>query len=209
MDFKAIRDSHQALQEEVLRRKARHEAETDKPFSAWEAVLDIGYEWWQSQPKEARTGYEDMLAYMGDAFGEMAVLLIQMGKANQQIRNGGIEQYFDNGYASCKTRRRFAMVEYDNIELHEQLVELFNTHFASNGFFKNIHRLLVDIKGRLRDWLDDMIDIDKSGCERCRMHPPGLDAEDLDDRWYSDELDIGKNMVKVVEEMFRKGGGHE
>ena len=126
MDIKTIRDDHQALHDEMVSRKARHEAETHEPFSAWQTVLDVGYEWWQSHPKEAGITYADMIDHMGGEYGEFAALLVLLGKANCQICNGGVSQYFDNGFASAGARGCFS--KKDDLELHHRLVALFGKY---------------------------------------------------------------------------------
>ena len=63
-----------------------------------QSILDIGYCWWQ---KELVDRYSDMIEKMKDDFGKEFAILILLGKYNQQVGNGGHQQYFDNGYASA------------------------------------------------------------------------------------------------------------
>jgi len=100
-----------ALRAELLRRN-------DKDFQngdVWQAILNIGYAKWQSSESLA---YDDMTSWMRIEFGVLAEFCILAGKYNQQVCNGGHEQYFDNGYASCGEDR----YPYEECELHLRLI---------------------------------------------------------------------------------------
>lgn len=68
----------------------------DENFDIHQCILDIGYSWWQGQ---SGVSYMDMLDYMEKEFGSFSRLMINTGKLNQQVCNGGFLQYYDNGYA--------------------------------------------------------------------------------------------------------------
>lgn len=194
------RECSGALREEVFRRKGLHR-DGNEPFDAWQAVLDIGFEWWQGQPKDSRIGYADMIGHMRKEYGEMSVLLILLGKANQQICNGGVLQYFDNGYASAGARG--CMSEKTDIDLHEELVCLYGKHVRGYGKKTDaVHRLLKDIGKRLSGHLDELAEHSEAQDEDGENDEPCLDADDLDTRWYSDDLDVEESMRGLVDEIF-------
>jgi len=61
-----------------------------------------------------------MLENCEKKFGTFARFLVQLGKFNQQVCNGGLYQYWDNGYASARSGGCFS--HHDNDELHDWLV---------------------------------------------------------------------------------------
>jgi hypothetical protein len=98
-----------------------------------QAVLDAGYAAWQL-PANKDWDYTEMLDYVEETFGEVAKLLVMVGKYNQQVGNGGHYQYFDNGYAGQEDRRR--RNGNQDLSLHEEMVKLFEKHrlqFLING----------------------------------------------------------------------------
>lgn len=85
-----------------------------------QAVLDACYARWN---KEKEWGYEDVVNYAGEKFGEAAQFLLLMGKYNQQVCNGGHSQYFSNGYASNGGGH---LMDHDyDCDLHCKMVDLF------------------------------------------------------------------------------------
>lgn len=87
--------------------------------SIHQKILNVGYDKWQ---KSENMGYEDMLKYMGEKFGPLAVLAVQIGKYNHQVCNGGHAQYYDNGYATHGGG--FGENHGEDLYLHRQLVDL-------------------------------------------------------------------------------------
>lgn len=88
-----------------------------------QAVLDAGYSAWQ-KPENAKWQYADMVDEAEKTFGEMAKLLILLGKFNQQVCNGGHIQYYDNGYASGTTSGMGKETDTD-LFLHQEMISLF------------------------------------------------------------------------------------
>lgn len=67
-----------------------------KEVDVHQFFLDIAYEWWQHT---SNTSYHDMLNHFEEYYSEFFSLMINTGKLNQQVCNGGFLQYYDNGYA--------------------------------------------------------------------------------------------------------------
>jgi hypothetical protein len=80
----------------------------------WQALMDVCYDRWQKHDKQVREDYEakriddrtarkrmwgvkDMLIHACNSKAERAACVF--GKLNQQIENGGVIQWVDNGYA--------------------------------------------------------------------------------------------------------------
>ena len=101
----------QRLQEELVRRNDKSFQEGD----VLQAILNIGYDKWKTSDDLA---YDDMTTWMRIEFGALAEFCILAGKYNQQVNNGGHEQYFDNGYASCGEDRS----PYEDCDLHLRLI---------------------------------------------------------------------------------------
>jgi len=73
---------------------------------------DEGYNDAMKVYEDNHWGYSHMLNYVEEKYGKFARLIIQVGKCHQQIGNGGISQYWQNGYG-------------DN-RLHERMCELWD-----------------------------------------------------------------------------------
>lgn len=90
-----------------------------KQGDAFQALLNLGYAEWQKEENN-RWGYQDMLDFVEEEYGRGVRFAILVGKANQQIENGGFYQYFDNGYASGDGG---CFAQHDpGIPLHKELV---------------------------------------------------------------------------------------
>lgn len=87
-------------------------------------VLNVGYAKWQ-KTEDKEFGYKEMLDWMEENFGQLAVVAVLLGKYNQQVCNGGHAQYYDNGYA-CNGGGCFEN-HGDEEELHTELVHLVET----------------------------------------------------------------------------------
>jgi len=200
MDINQLREYSVLLRAEVLRRKAAHQ-EADGDFSAWQAVVDIGYDWWRAPSRDGNVHYSDMIKHMYDAYGDIAALLVLLGKADQQICDGGVAQYFENGYATAG--RAGCFDEKKNIDLHWELLRRYRKCFLGLGEkAERICQLLVDIEKRLLDHMDNVTEyLDNAGRDGDGEEPV-LEADDLDERWYSEELDIEKTITGIVEQLF-------
>ena len=112
-----------------------------------------------------------MLYWVEGGYGSFARAIIQLGKYNQQVENGGHIQYYDNGYASGKTSGYFG--DYDgDIDNHKRMVMILS-EFA---YFKKIVRFLK----RFRIELDDEQYTEDMCCE-CSGHgtvEPDCDCEE-------------------------------
>lgn len=122
-----------------------------------QAILDVGYDAWQS--KEVNS-YYDMVEMIKEEYGDKFALLILLGKYNQQVGNGGHQQYFDNGYASADDR---GYGDHSDIELHDDMTELFRKteelYNTTEG--KGIYDIMVEFGEIFEDVIDD------KSCEEC------------------------------------------
>jgi hypothetical protein len=84
-----------------------------------QAIMNIIHDQWENNRNYS---YIDILHWVSTEFGKLFEFTMMLGKYNYQVENGGHSQYYYNGYASNKNGRRGY---YDNIDLHEHFVELF------------------------------------------------------------------------------------
>lgn len=111
LNVKALRDhfaSNNTTLDVVIEEEGLHQA-----------ILTACYNEWQPQ---ADWCYSDMVDHAETKFGEIAKFAVLTGKFNQQVTNGGIDQYWDNGYASRDSEGCFS--KHDNCELHNELIQL-------------------------------------------------------------------------------------
>ena len=131
----------------------------DKEEGYHQAILNIGYNKWQSV-REWK--YEDMLNWVEAQFGQFPRLAIQIGKYNQQVTNGGHIQYFDNGYASegggCFTK-------HDPFcPLHKRMVFLFKESGLTESYLaRDILKIMEEFYVELD--MDRTVDGDCDECE--------------------------------------------
>jgi len=126
-----------------------------------QALLNIGYDFWQNEQNK-HWGYEDMVHNARQVFGKLTAFAILSGKANQQITNGGIMQYIDNGYAGNYNYRR-AILDWD---LHMEMIELMED-LRVDSLTENTataHKFYLDLPHQVS--LDEEYETEET-CEDC------------------------------------------
>ena len=68
----------------------------------YEAAYDVMYEDWKLPENEGKS-YGEMVHRAQATYGDLAALLQLLGAFNYQVCNGGIVQWYDNGYASMES----------------------------------------------------------------------------------------------------------
>lgn len=136
---------------------------------AHQLILNLGYEEWQDRDNNRKDGdpswgYEEMLDWVEQTYGRIARLMIQMGKYNQQVCNGGHHQYYNNGYAS----NGGGCMDYhgDSCELHDHMDAAFEKYiFPAVSDIPEMEKLKVLLK-KFRVELDDERMITET-CDTC------------------------------------------
>jgi hypothetical protein len=98
----------------------------DPEDDLYQAVLDLGYTEWR-KPENEMWSFGNMVRWMEENFGRDAALITMLGKFNQQVDNGGVTQWLDNGYASNapEGRRGYQGISPQmNLDLLEQMLDL-------------------------------------------------------------------------------------
>jgi hypothetical protein len=147
-----------------------------------QAILNLGYNEWQ---KKEGWEYSDMLDYMNETYGDLAMWAVLIGKANQQICNGGFVQYFDNGYAS-EGRGGFCSRHNLNLELH---------HIASNGI-KETDLIKTEVGGTVHEIFEEFY-IERDEEEGYILNDDMLSI--LDDRYY----EVNEEWEKLLNHFFK------
>ena len=88
-----------------------------QPQPYFQCVLDVCYSHWQIEANRSWT-YRDMVDNAEKTYGSTAKLLVLIGKFNQQVTNGGVFQYYDNGFADGTKERT------KEVPLHIEMVDL-------------------------------------------------------------------------------------
>lgn len=133
----------------------------------FQEVLNLGYTEWQRPERENTWGFADMTSWMEENFGNEAALITMLGKFNQQVCNGGIIQWLDNGYASDnrgRKRQRWgsASPEMDLSLLDWMINDLENSALVRLPHGHEILQILVSIQNEIED---------ASGpCDHCHNH---------------------------------------
>jgi hypothetical protein len=81
-----------------------------------QAILEASY-------GGCNTRYGDMVATAREKHGAAAALFILLGKFNQQVCNGGHQQYYDNGYTGAENR-----TYNPTLPLHQEMIKLFREY---------------------------------------------------------------------------------
>lgn len=93
----------------------------DKDFAegeVFQGLLNVIHSFWDD-----KMSYDNIIDFVKNKFGNIPLFALFLGKYNYQVENGGHMQYYDNGYASANSRG-FGRT-YENIDIHEDFVELF------------------------------------------------------------------------------------
>lgn len=123
--MKYIKKIYEFLKEDDLfknEKKIKELLLKDPSFSkgdVFQALINIIHDKWQ----ESNMSYDDILNWILENLGKLPLFAMFLAKYNYQVSNGGHSQYFDNGYASSKTKGFGS--NYDNIDKHEDFVNLF------------------------------------------------------------------------------------
>lgn len=87
-----------------------------------QSILNTCFDEWNCRTNYS---YAEIVDWMEQEYGKLAAFAVLVGKYNQQVENGGHEQYFNNGYASGN----YELTEAGYCPLHEKMKELF--HYLS------------------------------------------------------------------------------
>lgn len=63
-----------------------------------QAILNLGYNEWQREENK-KWKYDDMTSFVRFQYGDVAEMMVLLGKWNQQVTNGGAMQYHENNYS--------------------------------------------------------------------------------------------------------------
>jgi len=96
----------------------------DEDNCPWQSIMNVGYNHWQESEGLKYHAFAD---FLNNNFGPLAKMSLLLGKWNQQVENGGVVQYFGNGYASRESAGG-CFVEHTDIDLHSELIELVESH---------------------------------------------------------------------------------
>lgn len=145
----------------------------------WQRLMDLSYQEWR-RPGRQDWCYQRMVEWTGETYGEVVKLFVLLGAAKYQICNGGLLQYFDNGYAS-EERVRFPRYDED-ILLHKEMLALFGRYgLHQSQIGSEIYTLLAAFRIVVSDGSEDEED---DGCQRNEIS--NLDELDaLDFRYYA------------------------
>ncbi len=141
-------------------RTALNNPEHDELF---QEVLNLGYNEWQ---RRENWGFGDMVEWVEEQFGEEAALIVMLGKFNQQVENGGVIQWLDNGYASSSKERgrgwRTISPEMDISLLEDMISKLTDSPLAKSHLGQNVLQILKRIYAEFEDA--------DANCDYCHNH---------------------------------------
>lgn len=115
-----------------------------------QAILNVGYKEWQSRKED--WNYMDMVEWVEKEYGSLPRLLIQLGKYNQQVENGGHTQYIFNGYAS-DGKGDLTLADYmeeKQLPLHDYMVDLFDKYQLQKlKCGQEVYNIISDMKNNM------------------------------------------------------------
>ncbi len=131
----------------------------------FQEVLNIGYTEWQ-RPEHEDWSFADMIDWMTENYGEEAALIVMLGKFNQQVCNGGIFQWLDNGYASDDRGRKgrgYGRTGSVDLTLLERMLEILeSSSIARLPLVKKVAHMLILIQEEIESLGDE--------CYTCHNH---------------------------------------
>lgn len=129
-------------------------------------------------------GQAEHLANCEKEYGKLARLIVQLGKYNQQVGNGGHIQYYDNGYAS-DGEVGFGSDHHGDLGRHQWMVSNFGALIQTltepdMAYVKSVFETAYAVMDRFEIELDDERDTDDE-CTECGgsgyVYPQGDDDD--------------------------------
>jgi len=186
MNIPQLRECSVALREEVLRRKA-----ACGDSGTWYEVMCIRTEWMDRHQWKVSTS--DAIEHMRTEWGDLGALFILLADINNEVCNGGVAQYFYNGYAT----RGSAYPRITNVGLLTELICLFDKYLRDlNAKTDALYVLLVDIEKFLSENLDIL---DQEYREDDDIEETSRLFDEFDKRWWCDEIDADHTLHALVE----------
>ena len=128
----------------------------------FQGLLNVIHSFWDDN-----MSYDNIIDFVKNKFGNIPLFALLLAKYNYQVENGGHLQYYDNGYASAKSRGFGGT--YENIDVHEDFVELFKElemdEILKNG--KEALKIIKDFDLDLESEIEKCSNCDGSGRENC------------------------------------------
>jgi len=127
--------------------------------------------------------YNEFLDVVKEKYGVLPYFCVMLGSYNGQVCNGGHIQYYDNGYASSKSKNHSRT--YDNVDVHVKLLMMFKFLKISEHVPK---KLGDDVYSIMKDFNLDCVKFDsydgdnEDGDDDDNYKNMYLDS--LDTKWY-------------------------
>jgi len=189
-DFTILFENENELKNLLLKNKFFSEGDV---FSG---IIDVSYK--HFTPK---IGYDNFLEIIKTKFGLLPYFCILLGSYNGQVCNGGHMQYFDNGYASSKSRKKYDGSDYDNVNLHEKLLRLFKFLKIEQCVPKKLGEKVYSI---MKDFDFDCVAFECYNGDDGQYNENDNDKhdylEELDNRWY----DVTEEFINKFNEYLKK-----
>ena len=206
-----------------LRESVKAELLKQKNLDVHQAILNVCYDHYQnildSQNQQLeiafkptiRWDYEGLLEITDHDFGSLAWFAIMIGKFNEQVENGGIEQYWSNKYASFN-------YPYKEIYIHANLIRAYNWFKKEFNEFKQtdelqetvaqINDILLEIPESIKftisvslasfDTNGDRQDFEDDYCENCLTEDSQDMLERLNRRYYR----YNEKLMEILNQYF-------
>lgn len=141
-----------------------------------QSILNVAHQYWQ----EECVTYEETLNYMqSHYFG--SDLFVMLAKYNYQTENGGHYQYYDNGFASSEKNQNPFHGEYDNINIHERMLDVIKNHELSQT---DIGRQVIEIMNKFSSAFG-IVDKSSYWHDADNGNDDGYITQECDDTWRS------------------------
>lgn len=115
--------------------------------SIHQALVNLGYDAWEDHDG---WDYKEMTEVCRAVFGDVVEMAILLGKYNQQVCNGGHQQYFDNGYSGYHgPGGRPFDYNYDVPLAQRTLILLRSSKLDRTDYGAKVHDCLQDFINRM------------------------------------------------------------
>jgi len=162
-------------------------------------IIDVLYEDYSSD-----INYDDFLNLVKEKYGTLPCFCVLLGNYNGQVFNGGHLQYYDNGYASSKSKGYYNRGgnPYNNVDIHEKMIILFEKLKISEHISK---KLVYDAYSIMKDFNFDSVNFNCYNGDNGEYseydNDKNEDLDKLDQRWYDineDFIDEFNNYLKSL-----------
>lgn len=163
---------------------------SDSKESMWQGLMSVIY----NEREHANPwSYTDLVNYARLKYSDFTAFCVLLGKYNQQVENGGHNQYYDNGYSGEETRKCKCHV----VELHELMMKyMAQFQFETNEIGSKVFQIMSEFVS----WANKNSKYDRYHRDEDDDDDAYCELDNLDTRYYA----INDNWYSFIENKIKE-----